>query len=277
MVKKHKCASSTFLGVITAYQLWRGITTEPPVFGAMAGAYPAPFDSRFRVRPTYEGVSFKEHSVNNPNFMPNAFRVTTVREPTSHFFSVFNYFYYRHDEDKLYVAPGTPHSNNSQYSECGCACFGKPFTDLLDQSKVLPGAFLERLDDEVNFDFDTTPWSFRIRNFQAFEMNINDGLRNDEDIISEVTEKLTGFDHLHVTDRWLESLVIMALQLNIPIEYLLLPNRKVAEEYPRGPLTLRQMSILKKNYRIDYLIYEVSNQLLDAKIDGEFVMIKVQC
>ena len=110
MVKKHKCASSTFLGVITAYQLWRGITTEPPVFGAMAGAYPAPFDSRFRVRPTYEGVSFKEHSVNNPNFMPNAFRVTTVREPTSHFFSVFNYFYYRHDEDKLYVAPGTPHS-----------------------------------------------------------------------------------------------------------------------------------------------------------------------
>ena len=44
-----------------------------------------------------------------------------------------------------------------------------------EKIKSLPGEFLEKL-DEVEYDYDTAPWAFRIRNFQSFEMSINDGL-----------------------------------------------------------------------------------------------------
>ena len=49
MVKKHKCASSTFARTIEAYEKWRGIRVERPIFGTLGGCYPAPFDDRCRV------------------------------------------------------------------------------------------------------------------------------------------------------------------------------------------------------------------------------------
>ena len=59
-----------------------------------------------------------------------------------------------------------------------------------------------------------------------------------------------------------------AAYLNAPVETLISPNRKQAESYPRGPLTTRQTEILKKIYGMDYLIYEVSNQIFDEKVKG---------
>ena len=44
-----------------------------------------------------------------------------------------------------------------------------------EKIKTLPGEFLDKL-DKMDYDYDTAPWAFRIRNFQSFEMNINDGL-----------------------------------------------------------------------------------------------------
>ena len=61
---------------------------------------------------------------------------------------------------------------------------------------------------------------------------------------------------------------ISAAYLNTPVETLQVPTRKVAEAYPRGPLNTKQLAILRRIYKLDFLIYEVSNQILDAKIEA---------
>ena len=83
----------------------------------------APFDPKCQLQSALNSSFVDFHNVNNPNFGSEHFRVTTVREPTSHFFSVFNFFYYKFDEDK------DPRTTPNQ---CDIECFGRPFTDILD-------------------------------------------------------------------------------------------------------------------------------------------------
>lgn len=103
-------------------------------------------------------------------------------------------------------------------------------------------------------------------------MNIDDGLEDRDEIKRQISNILGGFNHLVVTNRWKESIIILAAYLNIPVEHIAVPARKVASDYPRGPLTTKQQAILNRIYRLDYLVYEVSNQLLDAKISGKFLL-----
>ena len=64
--------------------------------------------------------------------------------------------------------------------------------------------------------------------------------------------------------RNLNIVIRKVLKFKTPLK----PAKKIAESYPRGPLTDKQMEILRRIYGIDYLIYEVSCQVMDAKIEA---------
>ena len=55
----------------------------------------------------------------------------------------------------------------------------------------------------------------------------------------------------------------------MPVELIAAQSMNVAEQYPHGPLTDQQTAVLHKNFKLDFILYEVSNQILDAKISGE--------
>ena len=77
-----------------------------------------------------------------------------------------------------------------------------------------------------------------------------------------------------ITDRWYESIILLAAHLNMPVELIAAQSMKVAEKYPHGPLTDQQTAIFHKNFQLDFILYEVSNLILDAKINGERTVIK---
>ena len=86
----------------------------------------------------------------------------------------------------------------------------------MTKPRVPPGEYLELL-DKSNFDFDKTPWSFRTRNFQAFEMNINDGLEDEAEIKREVSSILAGFDLIVVVERFFESMILLGTAISSTI------------------------------------------------------------
>ena len=73
-------------------------------------SFSAPFEQACSQKDT--NYSFiNHHNINNVTFGLDGFRLTTVREPMSHFFSVYNFFYYKFTSDS--------------HDECDIECFGK--------------------------------------------------------------------------------------------------------------------------------------------------------
>ena len=77
-----------------------------------------------------------------------------------------------------------------------------------------PGEYLETL-EASNYDFDNSDWSFRTRNYQAFEMNIDDGLTESNKIKQAVAEKLAGFDLIIVVERFFESMILLGTRFEL--------------------------------------------------------------
>ena len=78
--------------------------------------------------------------------------------------------------------------------------------------------------DKSNYDFDKSPFSFRTRNFQAFEMNVYDGLTDREEIKRQIAKIISGFDFIIVVERFFESMILLAAYLNAPVETFITPR-----------------------------------------------------
>mgnify|MGYP000369619941 CR=1 FL=1 len=67
---------------------------------------------------------------------------------------------------------------------CNTECFGYPFRQILnDTLKIFPTTYLDFLPPSYN---SSAPWSFRTRNFQSFELGIDDFLEDDVEIAKEL-------------------------------------------------------------------------------------------
>jgi len=161
-LKKHKCASSSFQNIFNNFQKAFGLPTLTPLFGSYGGGYPSRMKPSFFASPIdLTRYSIKcHHRLNLPlqlSIFAGAKFFTSLRAPFATFHSSFNFHYSRFSTTKRIEA-----------RECNTACWSEPFRTLLGgRLNVSLGAFLDELDGV--FD-QTVPWSFRSKNFQAFEL-----------------------------------------------------------------------------------------------------------
>lgn len=257
-LKKHKCGSSTVHKVFGNFVDYTGILTEKPMYYSLGGCYPAPYDPKCRTTPhpkEHQSVTF-HHRLNYPlqsKLMPNAKFYTTVREPLSLFYSVYNYFYYKFERVEE-MAPG-----------CNNECMGQPFVSINNNTaQVSANDYLDHLEERYDPDM---PWAFRMRNFQSFEMGLDKELEDDKEIQQFLDDLENQFHFVVVLDKYAESMVLLAAHLDIPLEYMVVPPNKVAEKYPKPSFNEEQMATLKKFHKVDYAVYERFKEILEDKID----------
>ena len=97
---------------------------------------------------------------------------------------------------------------------------------------------------------------------------MDDRTEKDADIEAGIAEIFKNFNFIAVTERYYESMIILAAYLNVPIENIYSPSRQKIEWYPTPQFNKRQIDIFKKYFKIDLLIYEISNMILDDHIKG---------
>ena len=67
-----------------------------------------------------------------------------------------------------------------------------------ERTKVEPGEYLDLLESKYDAD---APWSFRTRNFQAFEMGIDDRTTDKQEIFDAIQKLVKEFDLILITER----------------------------------------------------------------------------
>ena len=125
--------------------------------------------------------------------------------------------------------------------------------------------FLDVLDDVYK---PGDKYSFRARNFQCYEMGLDekaDG--NEEAMRNEIIKVLNAFDSVIITDRFLESLVLLAAVLHIPVEYLYAVSVN-GRQYEKPSLSAEQMATFKKYFRMDIMLYELAFEKMERQIES---------
>lgn len=96
-----------------------------------------------------------------------------------------------------------------------------------------------------------------------------DDLLTDENEIEEQLDILEkAFDFVIILEYYIESIVLLAAHLNVPLEFMYVKFHKVADEYPKTELNVEQMATFKEFFKIDILMYQRFNQTLHTKIDA---------
>ena len=96
------------------------------------------------------------------------------REPLSHYKSVFDFFYGTYNkEEKI----------RNHY--CYLACAGAPFLEMLAGAGRPFENFMTCVPDCYD---EKLPWSFRAKNFQVFEMGMNNDNDNPESIQGQLDQ-----------------------------------------------------------------------------------------
>ena len=67
-----------------------------------------------------------------------------------------------------------------------------------ERTKVEPGEYLDLLESKYD---PNAPWSFRTRNFQAFEMGIDDRITDNDEIFNSIQKLVKEFDLILITER----------------------------------------------------------------------------
>ena len=73
---------------------------------------------------------------------------------------------------------------------------------------------MDILDDKYN---PTDKYSFRARNFQSYEMGLDEKLEDEVEVRKQLIELLNMFHGIIITERFLESLILLAAVLHIPV------------------------------------------------------------
>ena len=106
--------------------------------------------------------------------------LTSVREPLSHYKSVFDFFYGTFNKEEKII-------NHF----CNLACSGAPFLEMLKGAGFPFEHFMTCIPDCYD---SSLPWSFRAKNFQVFEM----GLDNDHDDLDRLEAHLEQMNKVWV-------------------------------------------------------------------------------
>ena len=203
-LKKHKCASSTIYDILNRYKKKHKLFAASKPIGSFVGGYPNYFNSSFVAPPQemiliswflipknwletcikadkydiiFNHFRWNEEEVKKVTFEDTIF-LTSVREPLSHYKSVFDFFYGTYNKEEKII---------NHY--CNLACAGAPFLEMLGGAAVHFEEFMTCVPDCYDPEL---PWSFRAKNFQVFEM----GMDNDSDDIEYLQQKLEVFDQV---------------------------------------------------------------------------------
>ena len=99
-------------------------------------------------------------------------------------------------------------------------------------------------------------------------MGLDEQMEDLDEIHKSLVDLLNMFDVIIITERFLESLVILAAIFHIPVEYLYAVSTNVSKPYSKPSLNEEQTRIFEKFNRIDIMMYELANQKLDKQIEA---------
>lgn len=199
-LKKHKCASSTIYDILNRYKKKHRLFAASKPIGSFVGGYPNYFNSTFIAPPQadkydiiFNHFRWNEAEVKKVTFDDTIF-LTSVREPLSHYKSVFDFFYGTFNKEEKIV-------NHF----CNLACSGAPFLEMLRGAGYPFEHFMTCVPDCYD---STLPWSFRAKNFQVFEM----GLDNDHEDLDRLEAHLDGMNEVR-------SVCQLLIDLSLALDY----------------------------------------------------------
>ena len=99
-------------------------------------------------------------------------------------------------------------------------------------------------------------------------MGIDEKMEDLDEIRRALIELTNMFGVIIITERFLESLVIMSAVFQIPAEYLYAVSINISKSYTKPSLNEEQMRVFEKFNRIDIMMYELANLKLDKQIDA---------
>ena len=145
----------------------RTVVSASPYCGKYIGGYPNEFNPKFLGEPRYDKyeiiyntLRFDYEKVRDLLYQPeDSLMVTVLREPVSHFLSVYYYYYDKFASAELFTSRG--HSSE---------CWGSPFYPYLKHVHVTPDEYLKKLLDlgeQDDVGGDDVPYKFRGQNFQV--------------------------------------------------------------------------------------------------------------
>ena len=205
--KKHKSASSTLAAILKDWSRKQRLLMAKTPVPAFIGGYPAPFDASLVQGLPPNGTKFdiilhhlrfKQESLSEV-LNDDTIYLTSMRNPMSHFVSTFEFFYGRFSTLEKMESK----SNKGQ----SLTCWGHPFVDFLGGSGHSIHEYIDKAQDIYNTN---TPWHFRGKNFQAYELGLNtDEITTKRQRHSAVDNIKNQFDLIMVTEYYWESLIMM--------------------------------------------------------------------
>ncbi|CAG5103210.1 Oidioi.mRNA.OKI2018_I69.chr1.g667.t1.cds [Oikopleura dioica] len=246
-----------------------GIGAAIPYYGSYGGGYPARFQPQFFKPPIiFTNQSIRCHHRFNPDIEPGLFPgakfFTSIREPFEAFKSNFNYHYGRFFNEK-----------NLERRErwCTVGCWGEPFRSIVGKLNVSAAEYLDVVEKKGLPADEKTPWLFRAKNFQGFELGMDHNNFDIKYIYDEILRLDDIFDLVMVQEYFFESLVLLAEELCTSFKTLyastdrMVSMPRLKEKNSNAKFTDQQMKTFRKDNIQDYAIYEFFNKTLWEKID----------
>jgi len=257
--KKHKSASSTLAAIFKDYsRKHRLIMAKTPV-PAFMGGYPAPFDERLVRGLPPNNTKFdimlhhlRFHKKNLEKVLnDDTIYITSMRNPLSHFVSTFEFFYGRFSS----VEKMKTKSDKGQ----SLTCWGFPFIEFLQGGNKSPNEFIEKMEKVYSTD---TPWHFRARNFQSYELGFDSQLAIDADLktMSRIWNVLSAqFNLIMITEFYWESLILIKDLLCMSWIDLYIDSRTVGS-YEKPTFTEAERAKFSSFNGLDEFLYKMSNE-----------------
>ena len=173
------------------------------------------------------------------------------REPLSHYKSVFDFFYGTYNkEEKI------------KNHFCNLACVGAPFLEMLGGANF----HFEKYIDCIPDCFDAKlPWSFRAKNFQSFEMGMDNLREDDEQYLIDYLKAFDGaMDFVMITERFSESILMMRKLLCMDFLDLYVQPKKVKTHESIEFSSKQKLRFYHFN-RMDMAMYTVSQSHFKLK------------
>jgi hypothetical protein len=137
---------------------------------------------------------------------------------------------------------------------CNLACVGAPFLEMLGGANQPFEKFVDCIPD--CFD-PSAPWSFRAKNFQSFEMGMDNLNENDEDYINNYLKDFDKqMDFVILTERFNESMLMMRKLLCMDFLDLYVQPKKVKVHDSMTYSTKQKLRFYEFN-KMDLAMYTV--------------------
>ena len=156
---------------------------------------------------------------------------------------------------------------------CTVGCWGAPFRSIVGKLNVSAAEYLDVVEKKGLPADETTPWLFRAKNFQGFELGMDHNNFDIKYIYDEILRLDDIFDLVMVQEYFFESLVLLAEELCTSFRTLyastdrMVSMPRLKEKNTNANFTERQINTFKKDNIQDYAIYEYFNKTFWEKID----------